>query len=151
VPANAGSETKWPFGFLDVIANYADRQVELANTIFGFSSSLLFWIGDKLKLFGDTMSIARHGGLLFTFQLFVHFGNQLASYIRVLNMRVAIDKALPLFPELHWRHFDAARTLHQRLKLFSHWTNASRFTLPTRVERYRARNVLSNGKRTFVR
>lgn len=121
-------QTKWPLVILDVIANYFDRQIVLADAILCLPASFLFWVGYKLKLLGDAMPIASHGMLLLSFQFAIYLGNHFASDVLVLDVRVAVNETLPLLAKLRRGHLDGQSPFYEHFKLFRH--DLSRLSFP---------------------
>jgi hypothetical protein len=113
----AGPQLEGTFLILYVGAYHFEREVELANAIFGLTPRYLLRIFQKGCRFGNTMPILNQGLSpgLFCVQLSVQVSNHFARYTLVLNMSVAISEATPLFPKLVGGHLNFACPLNEFL------------------------------------
>jgi hypothetical protein len=106
---------------LDEGPDYVEREVELADAIFSLASSDLVGVLEKRRRFGNTMPILRH--VLSPFlrlKLGVQISDHFARYAFILDVRVAIGKAAPLFSELSRAHLDFTRPLNEFLQILCH-------------------------------
>jgi hypothetical protein len=98
-----------------------ERQVELPEPIFGFTTGDLVRVAQKLRIFRLAVAIAGHEGELARLpNLPVSFGNHLPRNAVILDMRVAVREALTLRGNLIGRHFNLASALDQFLQFFCH-------------------------------
>jgi hypothetical protein len=121
VQDDARPQFKWSLMFLDEGTNYVEREVELADAIFGLASSNLVGIFEKRRRFGNTMPILRHArSPVLRLKLGVQISHHFARYSFILDVRVAIGKAAPLFRELSGAHLDFTRPLNEFLQIVCH-------------------------------
>jgi hypothetical protein len=75
----------------------------------------------KRGRFRNSMPILRRlRSPIFRMELRIDNSNHLARDPLVLNMRIAVGEAAPLFPNLVGCHFDFASALNEFLQVFSH-------------------------------
>ncbi len=88
----------------------------MADAIFGLAPGYLVLVREKQGCFGNRMPIlSQVASALFRLELRIKLGDHFPRYPVVLDMRVPISKAAPLFPELVLGHFDCASALNELL------------------------------------
>jgi hypothetical protein len=100
----------------DRLPDNIQREVELADAIFGLASSHLVRVFEKRGRFGDSMPILSQGrSALFCMKLRIEIGDHLAGNTLILDLGVAVSEAAPLYPELVGGHLDFASALNEFL------------------------------------
>jgi hypothetical protein len=106
---------------LDEGTNYVEREVELADAIFSLAPSNLVGVFEKRRRFGNTVPILRHAlSPVLRLKLGVQISDHFTRYSFILDVRVAIGKATPLFPELSRAHLDFTCPLNEFLQIVCH-------------------------------
>ena len=114
----------WPkrsLVILDEGANYVEREVELADTIFGLASCDLVRVFEQQGRFGNTMPILDHPRLpILCLELGIQISDHFACYPLILDVRIAISKTTSLLPKLGRSHFDIAGPLNEFFQILRH-------------------------------
>jgi hypothetical protein len=88
----------------------------LEDAVFGLASRYLIRIMKKRGCLGNTMPILRQlGSPILRLQLGIKISDHLASDPFVLDVRITVCEAAPLFPELSGGHFDFTSALNEFL------------------------------------
>jgi hypothetical protein len=93
----------------------------LAYAVLGLTPRYLIWVLEKRGRFGDSMPILSQASLpILGVQLRIEISDHLARNPFILDVRIAVREAAPLFPDLVERHLDFSSTLNEFLQVFSH-------------------------------
>lgn len=98
-----------------------EREVELANAIFGLAPRNLIWICQKVRRLGNTMAITRQNASpLVSVDSRVEIGHHFACDAIVLDISIAVGETTPLLSELGGGHLDKPSALNEFLEFFCH-------------------------------